>query len=369
MTNNSGDKTMNANLQNVSIKGMRGDYSRYALTQYNAVNRGLDTAVEKLIKPAAARLSGSQFRMVDLGSADGVNGFPVIDAFANALRPSLSTPNPQLSVFHLDVPTADFKTLTDNIYSHPDSYHARLKDRFEVQPAILPGSFYAPYVEAQSAEVVFSTTALHYGSRSAGPITGHIEPLYARGDQKSKWNQLSREDLDSILQQAHRALKPGGVFWAVAPAHTTDDQGQIANHWNKEVWNVMIELLENMNRNGELDSKSWEEFVIPVHQRHIDEWQDWFDRHPEKFKLEFLEVVESQNPYLDFYLHEHRDPNRFADDYLGFFRAWGERIAGTLIPEEQQREAFYAKLHQAFKSDPERFANDNVSVYAGATRL
>lgn len=79
-------------------------------------------------------------------------------------------------------------------------------------------------------------------------------------------------------------------------------------------------------------------------------------------------MVESQNPYLALYQQEHQDAERFADDYLGFFRAWGNRIVATLVPGEQQRQILLDKVHAAFKSDPERFASDNVSVYVGATR-
>ena len=99
------------------------------------------------------------------------------------------------------------------------------------------------------------------------------------------------------------------------------------------------------------------------------QWQQWFDRNPEKFRLEFLEVVESQNPYLELYRENHRDPGQFADDYLGFFKAWGERIVSTLIADERQRDVLYHELHGVFRKDPGRFENDNVSVYVGATRL
>lgn len=157
-------------------------------------------------------------------------------------------------------------------------------------------------------------------------------------------------------------MKPGGCFRAVAPAHTTDANGAISNHWNREVWKVLIELLDEMDRNGVLDSLAWQAFTIPVHQRHISEWQQWFDRNRDKFQLEFLEVVESQNPYLELYRQEHGNPQRFADDYLGFLRAWGDRIVSALVPGGRQRQVFFDKVHEAFRSDPERFANDNVSV-------
>jgi SAM-dependent methyltransferase len=367
--NKTGDRNMNATAQKVSIKGMRSDYSHYALTQHNAVQRGLGTAVEKLIEPAIGEALKNSLQIVDLGSADGVNGFAVIDRFANALGSHSDGSKPLLSVAHIDVPTADFKSLTDNIYNHPGSYYHALQDTFEVQPSLVPGSFYAPYLEAQFADIVFSTTALHYASRSAGPIRNHIEPLYAEGRQKLAWGKLSKADLDQILNQVYRCLKPGGCFWAVAPAHTTDANGAISNHWNREVWNVLIGLLDEMDRNGEIHSQTWRDFVIPVHQRHISEWQHWFDRNPDNFRLEFLEVVESENPYLALYRQEHRNPTQFADDYLGFFRAWGERIISTLIPDDRHQQAFFKRLHKAFESNPERFANDNVSVYVGAIKI
>ena len=125
----------------------------------------------------------------------------MIDTFARVLQSTSGVTKLLVSVAHIDVPTADFKSLADNIYNHPGSYYHSLQHACEVQPSIVPGSFYSPYLAAQSADIVFSTTALHYASRKAGPIKGHIEPLYAQGEQKRAWEDLSQSDLDHILFQ------------------------------------------------------------------------------------------------------------------------------------------------------------------------
>jgi hypothetical protein len=355
---------------NISIQGMHSDYSRYALTQYNAIQYGLPKAIEKLIEPLEVDVDTSGIHIIDLGAADGVNSFPIIESFAKTLIASHKEFQPKLYVTHVDVPTADFKSLSDNIYNHPDSYYSGLETVLDVQPNIEPNSFYDAYSEQQSADIVFATTCLHYASKNAGPVDNHVDPLYSKGDQHRVWSALSRSDLDLVMNQAHRALRKGGKFWAIAPAHTRDEiDGSIKNHWNREVWNIMIEQLITMERSGVVDPTLWQDFVIPVHQRKLDEWCDWFAENTDKFNLEFAEVVESPNPYLQIFLEGHKSAEQFADDYLGFFKSWADRIVGSLIPEEEHRLVFYKNMRIEFQNNPERFADDNVSVYVGATAI
>ncbi|MFT5260547.1 MAG: hypothetical protein ACI810_002300, partial [Gammaproteobacteria bacterium] len=123
---------MNMAQQNISIEGIASDYSRYALPQYNVIQHGLPKAIEQLFKPLQISSDTGSVRMVDLGTADGVNSFPIIEGFAKTLIAKHTETRPKLYVTHVDVPTSDFKSLTANIYNHPNSYLHHLGEALDV---------------------------------------------------------------------------------------------------------------------------------------------------------------------------------------------------------------------------------------------
>jgi hypothetical protein len=189
-------------------------------------------------------------------------------------------------------------------------------------------------------------------------------------EEQQAWENLSRHDLHGVLSNIHSCLKPGGIFWAVVPTHTRDmTTGEIKNYWYREVLQIMCEQLRLLVAEGVVSEESWNEFVLPVHQRHLDEWQNWFAEHDTMFRVEYLYTEDQFNPYLQRFRDEHQDPDRFADEYLASVRAWGERIIKQLLPDQELRNAFFEGLRSQFVQSPERFENDSVSVYIGATRL
>ncbi len=360
---------MNDNPLNASITGMREGYSEYAISQYNAVTNGIDRAASQLID--ALELSpttDSYVHMVDLGAADGVNSFPVIDQFSRALIKKTRPLN--LLVSHIDLPSADFNGLSHNIQNHERSYrHTLAGEKITVYSVIAPDSFYNAFLPAGSVDILFSTTALHYASRQASTLSRHVLPLFATGDEKPAWEKQSESDLNTVLTNIHRCLKPGGKFWAVVPAHRRDEAtGEIKNYWYREVLAVMCDQLRALVTKGILDEESWNHFVLPVHQWNLQQWQKWFTANDSMFRLEFLYAEEQANPYLERFRNEHQDPSRFADDYLSSIRAWSERIIMQLIPDRKVRNEFFTGLRDQFLKAPDRFANDTFSLYVGATR-
>lgn len=354
-----------------SITGMREGYSEYALSQYNAVAKGLDRATKQLIETLELNSpNDSLVQIVDLGAADGVNSFPVIDRFARSLLKKRSPLN--LSVTHVDLPSADFNGLSRNIHESELGYRNTLaEEKLILHSTMVPGSFYESFISAGSADIIISTTALHYASRCASTLSKHIHPVFASGlEEKSAWSELDERDLNAALSNIHSGLKRGGKFWAVVPAYGLDESsGEIKNYWYREVLNMMTEQLRSLVEKGTLGEDKWNNFVLPVHQRHLNQWKSWFTEHESMFQLKFLYDEEQSNPYLDRYRHEHHDVTRFADEYLSSIRAWSEQIVISLLPDRQQRDLFFQGLRNRFLEEPDRFENDTFSVYIGATRL
>lgn len=362
---------MSEHTSKASITGMREGYSEYAVSQHNAIANGLERAVSQLVDTFEInQTNDSYINLVDLGSADGVNSFPVIESFSRALNKKRTALN--LMVSHVDLPSADFNGLSHNIYQHECSYRQTLTtENKSVHSVIVPGSFYDSFLPENSADILFSTTALHYASRRASILSKHVHPLCATGnEEKSAWEELSATDLNTALNHIHSSLKSGGKFWAVVPAHSRDDlTGEINNYWYREVLDVMSGQLLELVDKGIVDEESWNNFVLPVHQRHLHQWQKWFADNDSMFQLDFLYEEEQSNPYLQRFRNTHQDPNFFADDYLSSVRAWSEKIIMQLLPETEQRNMFFGGLRNQFVQSPDRFENDTFSVYVGATCL
>ena len=277
-----------------------------------------------------------------------------------------------LLVFHVDLPSADFNGLSHNIYEHERSYrHTLAGENITIYSVLAPDSFYNSFLPACSADILFSTTALHYASKCASILGQHVHPLRATGvEEISAWDKLSNSDLNTALSNIHRCLKPGGKFWAVVPAHCRDEStGEIKNYWYREVLDIMCEQLRTLLNKGMVDEENWNNFVLPVHQRNLHQWQKWFTENDSMFHLDFLYAEEQANPYLERFRNEHKDPNRFADEYLSSIRAWSEKIIIQLLPYQEQRNEFFEGLRHRFMQAPDRFENDSFSVYIGATCL
>ena len=350
---------------------MRNGYSDYALSQHLATINGIEKAVERLIEPLdICQDSNSTIHMVDLGAADGVNSFPVIARFARALESKTDQLN--LRVSHIDLPSADFNGLCHNIVHHERSYiRAPATGNTRIHSAMVPASFYSPFLPEQSADILFSTIALHYASKRASRLTTHVIPIRATDSaEKTAWDDLSLIDLNSALTNIHGCLRSGAKFWAIVPGFSRDSTtGEVRNYSYREVLDIMSEQLLELVDRGVVDADTWNDFVVPAHNRSIDQWQNWFSEHDSMFQLDFLDKYEQANPYLENFKRNHQDRKRFADEYLSSVRAWGEKIITQLLPRQGQRELFFAGLHQQFMRTPERFENDSVSMYIGATRL
>ncbi len=353
-----------------SITGMRKGYGEYALSQHDAVVKGVDRANQLIESIEFNPADGSYIHMVDLGAADGINSFPVVENFSRALMKKGSPL--KLLVSHVDLPSADFNGLSHNIQACEYSYRQSLANEDVIlHSALVPGSFYDAFLPAGSADIVFSTTALHYAAKPASSLSQHVLPLFANGiNEKPAWDHQSDSDLNTALLNIHSSLKSGGKFWAVVPAYSCDEAtGEIANYWYREVLDIMCDQLLALVDKGIMDITSWDDFVLPVHQRHLQQWQRWFTDNASMFRLDFLYEEEQSNPYLRRYRNEHHNPERFADEYLSSIRAWSEQIIMRLLPDHEQRNVFFEGLRDQFLREPDRFENDAFSVYIGATRL
>lgn len=355
-----------------SIAGMRERYGDFALSQYNAIMAGIDHASQQLVErlEVDTLISAPIVKIVDLGAADGINSFPVVKQFAQTLMKKCHSL--QLLVSHIELPSADLEGLSFNIHEHQSSYKRTLdNNNIPIQSFVVPQSFYNSFLPPQSVDILFSTTALHYASQKASIITDHVLPLRAKKvEEFLAWEQLSESDLERALMNIHECLKPGGKFWAVVPAHSLNESsGEIKNYWYREVLDIMSEQLQLLVNKGIIETETWNHFVLPTHQRHLSQWQTWFFKNKSLFHLDFLYTQEQMNPYLERFHKEHKDPIRFADEYLSSVRAWGEKIITQLLPDQNQRNEFFELLRLQFIKEPSRFENDTLSLYVGATRL
>lgn len=342
---------------------MSAHYGQAALAQRQALLAGLAEAEERLLVPLLSQPT-THLRVADLGCADGVNSFPVVAALRRRL---VAVNASELSLVHVDLPSSDFNTLIGNLHEHPESYLQASPDGLALHPLLRPGSFYSAPLPEASVDFAFSTTALHYASAKAGPVTGHIDPLYARPCERPVWREQAERDCGLIMHGLARGLRPGGRAWLVVPSVLRDAEGNLA-HWYRQAKRDLYEELVAATGRGVLDSRALDDFVIPTNERDMDEWKAWFAAHPDSWRLEYAAIRQLPNPYLTAW-NEHRDNQRFAREYLASIKAWSERIVDSLIADRRQGQELFARLSERFAQGPTAYADDNVSIYLGLTRL
>jgi hypothetical protein len=165
-----------------------------------------------------------------------------------------------------------------------------------------------------------------------------------------------------------QGLRPGGKAWLVVPTVARGSRGEVANHWYRKAKRDLYEELRRLVEEERLAAAALHDFVVPTNERGLDEWEAWFASHRAAWRLEFARVRELPNPYLMAW-QEHRDDQRFGREYLSSIRAWGERIVDSLISHAEAREEVFTRLSRRFAERPTEYADDNLSLYLGVTRL
>jgi hypothetical protein len=205
-----------------SMQGMDPTYASYARTQALAAKALLPLFTTAVADAIASLPAGrTTLHATEIGSADGINS----DDFVGILLKQCGAAGLRTVVLSLlDLPGSNWNALAKRVLAWKE---AAATAGISLRTRFLPASMYEPFTEAATEDVVFSSTSLHWASRSAGAVAPgavYTHPFYFMAQPSAAtaaWRSLAAADTARILDCIAAALRVGGAFVASIPTHTT----------------------------------------------------------------------------------------------------------------------------------------------------
>ncbi|MEQ8782746.1 MAG: hypothetical protein RIE06_24005 [Roseibium album] len=347
-----------------------GFYDGNSQTQWNAIAAvlpTLDKAVAALPLP-----DNGVITLADYGCSEGRNSIAAMERALKTLLPR--TPLPVQTV-HSDLPTNDFSTLFLNL--RPSGQSVFGTDR--IFSSAVGGSMYDQLRPACSVHLATTFNAIGFLSRRPvdempgyifpnGPSTERNNGYVSPEDRRAFANQ-AKQDVEAFLKARARELVPGGkllvqVFGATDTACTSDGIYDLLN-------DAVVAFVET----GEISKDTYDRYYQPVYMRHLDELTEPVsDPRFESsglFTIDDARDYEITVPFVERY-KEDGDIERFARDYVNFFRAFTEAVLLHALPSgpgsQDLVDRIYKRAVEILKADPARYPFRYVAVQMVLTR-
>ena len=374
------------------------NYARHALSQ-----RAAFEATHPAARSAARLFADAPvLRVVDLGTADGVNshgliralieeraGMPLVYAFvdlptnawgiaADHLREAFGSDAGEPAVVVIP-PAHDARRGVVDVgtgahFASPEA-HAEACCRAVADgtpPVTVVSMAGIPLQEANclpsgSVHVAVTGTAMHWVPDAAGlASTGSVFPGYRDHTDEAErraWRGSAEQHWEQLLDMRSIELAPGGRFIAAIPASPAPDPERTGLY--AEIIGDMNRLLADWRRAGRIGEETVAAVVVPVWMRTLDEIRAPFEAGSGRvggLELESAELFRLDNPYWD------DDPAVFAREYVRSVNAWG----GPLLLRAFAREGkdrgpglladFLGELEERVADGPDRYRWDYIEA-------
>lgn len=359
----------------LGVMATGGFYDRHSATQGAAADEGIG-----LLVGAAAALDGPDAEqrrvagpiiVADLGCAQGHNSLPPLRAAVSALRARTAGP---ISVVHTDLPGNDWATLFEVIEHDAGSY---LAGATEVYPSVVGRSFYGRLFAPGTLALAWSSSALHWLSRSPGPVADHFF-VQSSTDEEAKraYRDRSAADWSAFLEHRAVELVPGGSV-VLVDVLMTDDHGMGA----EALFDCLEQALRAARGRGDITATEYAAIAYPTWFRSSDELRAPFVPHftaagGQVLVLDVLRPATLADPFR-------ADLDAGAID--GYGRAQAGFLAGflrssfrTALPDRPDRDAVgvldaifadaATRIAQAARADPQRLSPEYRLVVGRISR-
>lgn len=331
----------------------QGFYDRHSTAQAGAIQ-----ALQTWIEDAAIRLplppENQPINVLDLGSSEGRNAFGMMRTVVAALR--RRTPQ-AIETLYSDLHTNNFNQLFRTLQEQgtPDA---------AVYPAAVPGSFYGPLRPNASVHLAMCFNAILWLDHlPATPIPDFVIYRRPRPDrpippeQTAAFAGQANADLMRFLEQRARELVPGGQLVLGTPGDTAE--ASVIDG----LYDVLDEGCRDLVAAGQLNRQRYENFVMPVYPRTLDEILAPLQRQDSPvagaFQIERAETLEAPNPFSVAF-RQTGNREAYAEATTGFLRAFSESVVrGALVGPDGDPtliETLYQRIHVRLAADPERYA-------------
>jgi hypothetical protein len=240
-----------------SVMEGEGAYNRHA--KLPAV--GAATAMpllEKAVQRVPLDASDRPVVIADYGSSQGKNSMAPMQIAIRGLRKRIG-PNRPISVYHIDQPKNDFKSLFEVLDADPDRYVAEEPNVF---PAAIGRSFYENVLPPSSVDLGWSSYAAVWLSRIPALIPGHFIYVRSTGTVRDEFDRQGAKDWETFLALRSRELRPGGRLVVVLPALADDGSSGL-----EPIFDRANEVLGEMVADGAITSEERSRMTLAAYPR------------------------------------------------------------------------------------------------------
>lgn len=325
--------------------------------QHSGAQAGVIQTMQDWIEAAAAQVplpaANRPVVVLDLGSSEGRNALGLMQFVATALRRRTAQP---IETLYSDLHSNNFNQLFLNL-------QASGPPGADVYPAAVPGSFFGPLRPTASVHLATCFNAVQWLDRlPPEPVTDFVVCRRSRPDRPispaitSAFARQADEDLTRFLQQRARELVPGGHLILGTPGETAEVSVLDG------LYDVFDEACRDLVTAGRLERRRYEQFVMPVYIRTVEETLAPLKR-PDSpvaglFHVERAETLEAPNPFLTA-LHRTGDRQAYAATACGFLRAFSETIVRAVLVgadgDPATVDALYERVRVRLQEEPERY--------------
>jgi len=347
-----------------------GFYDANSAPQWSAIEAVLpfvDTAAASLPADGAGPL-----RLADFGCSEGRNSIAVMQRALTGLLPRTDR---QVQTIHSDLPTNDFSKLFLNL----DAGGQRAFDRKRVFSAAVGGSMFDQLLPDRSLHLATTFNAIGFLSlRPVDVLPGYIlpngpSPVRANGfvseDDRQAFADQAKRDVAAFLQARARELVEGGkllvqVFGGNDEARTCDG-----------IYDLLNDAVLASVADGDISKATYDRYYQSVYMRSLAELtapltDDSFGA-AGLFKIEATRSYEVPVPFNERFAAD-GDLERYATDYVNFFRAFTQAVLEAALPAGSGRDQLVGRIFDRagdlLRKSPELYPFRYIAVAMLLTR-
>ena len=314
---------------------------------------------------------GTIFTMTDMGCADGGTSINMVGNVLREIRRRV--PSRPIQMVYTDLPRNDFSQVFRNVHGLTD-VETYTRDIDNLYVFASGTSFHQGIFPPGTLNLGFSATASHYISDKPTTISNHVHMVGAAGDERAAFTDQGRRDWDAMLLNRAKELASGGRL-ALFNFGIDEEGRYLGSTGGVSMFDTFSDLWAELRDDRVITAEEYQNTNFPQHYRTVEEFTAPFKDtshpvHQAGLRMEHVETRVVRCPYERDFTENHRDPVKFAHEYLPTLRSWSEStfVAGLSPdrPTEQVQEIvdlFYGNYEARVAASPEGHAMDYVHCY------
>ena len=360
--------TQKGHSEGITMSG-GGKYSLATIGAKHVIDAATPMVLEAIKSLPQASIANG-FTFSDMGTADAGTSLGMVTRAIGAVK--ARAPGVPISIVYSDQPRNDFNALIANVYGL-GAFETYLDRHTNVFPFVSATSFYRQILPAESLDIGFSATAMHWLSEKVCNISDHVQAVGARGRELEAFREQAHRDWRTILMHRATELKPGGKL--VLINFGRDEQGRyLGNTGGVNMFDTFSQIWRDFLDQGRIGQDEYENMTLPQYYNTVEEFCAPLTDHDDPvyhagLRLEQIETRIVSCPYAQSFA-EHGDAARFASEYIPTIRSWNESIFFNGLsaerPVEERREIiedYYQTYHDLVAGNPEGHGMDYVHAY------